>query len=80
MAMSEAQVQAFSSASGGLDVSVLSLVCTGGLIATLFVWAAWALVDVWQGWSHEKVRRGVLTHFTVRLILLLLISTWMFAS
>lgn len=80
MAMSSAQEQAFNAASGGVDSSILSLICLGGLLATLFVWAAWALVDIWQGWSNEKVRNSALIHFTVRLVILLLVSTWMFAS
>ncbi|MFP1878516.1 TIGR03758 family integrating conjugative element protein [Brenneria izadpanahii] len=80
MAMSSAQEQAFNAASGGVEINILSLICIGGLLATLFVWAAWALVDVWQGWSNENVRNSALIHFGVRLVFLLVISTWMFAS
>ncbi len=39
--MTGAQEQAFNAASGGVEVSILSLICIGGLLATLFVWAAW---------------------------------------
>lgn len=78
--MNSTQEQAFKAASGGVEIHLLSLVCLGGLLATLFVWAAWALVDIWKGWSNEKLRHAALVQFTVRLVLLLLASLWMFAS
>ncbi|MBF4190321.1 DUF3262 family protein, partial [Serratia ureilytica] len=37
---------------------MLSLICIGGLLAVLFVWAAWALTDIWKGWSNEKLRNA----------------------
>ncbi|MEL5381342.1 TIGR03758 family integrating conjugative element protein [Serratia ureilytica] len=80
MAMNAAQAQAFKAASGGVEVNILSLICIGGLLAVLFVWAAWALVDVYQGWSNEKVRNGALVHFVIKTVLLLVVSIWMFAS
>lgn len=78
--MTGAQEQAFNAASGGVEVSILSLIFIGGLLATLFVWAAWALIDVYQGWSNEKVRNGALVHFVIKTVLLLVVSIWMFAS
>ena len=78
--MPGAQEQAFNAASGGVEDSILSLICIGGLLATLFVWAAWALIDVYQGWSNEKVRNGALVHFVIKTVLLLVVSIWMFAS
>ncbi|ELQ9312255.1 TIGR03758 family integrating conjugative element protein [Serratia marcescens] len=80
MAMTGAQEQAFKAASGGVEVNILSLICIGGLLAVLFVWAAWALTDIWKGWSNEKVRNAAMVQFAVRLVLLLLVVTWMFAS
>ncbi|HEI9711401.1 TPA: TIGR03758 family integrating conjugative element protein [Serratia marcescens] len=80
MAMTGAQEQAFKAASGGVEVNILSLICIGGLLAVLFVWAAWALVDVYQGWSNAKVRNGALVHFVIKTVLLLVVSIWMFAS
>ncbi|HHU1426388.1 TPA: TIGR03758 family integrating conjugative element protein, partial [Escherichia coli] len=44
------------------------------------LWAAWALLDVWAGWSNEKVRSAMLGRFFIRLALLLVLSIWMFAS
>ncbi|HFF8810610.1 TPA: TIGR03758 family integrating conjugative element protein [Klebsiella pneumoniae] len=80
MAMNAAQEQAFRAASGGVEVNILSLICIGGLLAVLFVWATWALIDVYQGWSNEKVRNGALVHFVIKTVLLLVVSIWMFAS
>ncbi|ENR6207249.1 MULTISPECIES: TIGR03758 family integrating conjugative element protein [Serratia] len=80
MAMNAAQEQAFKAASGGIEVNILSLICIGGLLAVLFVWAAWALTDIWKGWSNEKLRNAAMVQFAVRLVLLLLVVTWMFAS
>lgn len=80
MAMTGAQEQAFKAASGGVEVNILSLICIGGLLAVLFVWAAWALTDIWKGWSKEKVRNEAMGQFTVRLVLLLLVVTWMFTT
>ncbi|BEM54889.1 hypothetical protein SME20J_35760 [Serratia marcescens] len=80
MAMTGAQEQAFKAASGGVEVNILSLICIGGLLAVLFVWAAWALTDIWKGWSNEKLRNAAMAQFAVRLVLLLLVVTWMFAS
>ncbi|AYJ92236.1 TIGR03758 family integrating conjugative element protein [Klebsiella pneumoniae] len=80
MAMTGAQEQAFNAASGGVEVNILSLICIGGLLATLFVWAVWAWIDVYQGWSNEKVRTKALIHFVLKTVLLLLVVTWMFVS
>nr|HBA7838735.1 TIGR03758 family integrating conjugative element protein [Escherichia coli] len=52
----------------------------GLLFAVMFLWAAWALLDVWAGWSNEKVRSAMLGRFFIRLTLLLVLSIWMFAS
>lgn len=80
MAMTGAQEQAFKAASGGIEINILSLICIGGLLAVLFFWAAWALTDIWKGWSNEKLRNAAMVQFAVRLVLLLLVVTWMFAS
>lgn len=80
MSMNTAQSTAFKAASGNIDVSVLSLVCTGTLLAFLFFWAAWAASDVWVGWSNERVRHAALVRFTIRAVILLVVSIWIFAS
>ncbi|MBJ2719879.1 TIGR03758 family integrating conjugative element protein, partial [Salmonella enterica subsp. enterica serovar Newport] len=54
MGMTSAQSTAFKAASGNVEVSILHLVCIGGLLACRFLWAAWALSGVWTGWSNEK--------------------------
>ncbi|HCJ7369227.1 TPA: TIGR03758 family integrating conjugative element protein [Enterobacter hormaechei subsp. xiangfangensis] len=80
MAMTGAQEQAFNAASGGVEINVMSLVCIGGLLAVLFVWAAWAWIDVYEGWRNEKVPTKALIRFVVKTVLLLVVVMWMFAS
>ncbi|EQC4461873.1 TIGR03758 family integrating conjugative element protein, partial [Escherichia coli] len=50
MPMTSEQTNAFKAGSGSLDVNILHLLCIGALLAFLFLWAAWALSDVWTGW------------------------------
>ncbi|MBD2799570.1 TIGR03758 family integrating conjugative element protein [Xenorhabdus sp. M] len=78
--MTDAQRNAFEVASGHFDIHFLSLVCVGFFLAPLFLWVAWAAVDVWNGWANEKVRNQTLSQFALRTALLLVISVWMFAS
>ena len=80
MPMTSEQTNAFKAGSGSLDVNILHLLCIGALLAFLFLWAAWALSDVWTGWSNTKVRDAALGRFAVRTVLLLLVCIWIFAS
>ncbi|HBS7698698.1 TIGR03758 family integrating conjugative element protein [Klebsiella variicola subsp. variicola] len=80
MPITSEQTNAFKAGSGSLDVNILHLLCIGALLAFLFLWAAWALSDVWTGWSNTKVRDAALGRFAVRTVLLLLVCIWMFAS
>ncbi|CGT99396.1 TIGR03758 family integrating conjugative element protein [Escherichia coli] len=80
MPMTSEQTNAFKAGSGSLDVNILHLLCIGALLAFLFLWAAWALSDVWTGWSNTTVRDAALGRFAVRTVLLLLVCIWMFAS
>ncbi|WP_319928288.1 TIGR03758 family integrating conjugative element protein [Xenorhabdus santafensis] len=57
--MTPTQRNAFEVASGHFDIHFLYLVCVGFFLATLFLWAAWAAVDVWNGWANEKVRNQI---------------------
>lgn len=79
--MNPQQQQAFEAAAGpGMTANVLNLLCIGALLAVLFLWAAWGLVDVYRGWSNEKVRSANMVRFAIRAVLLLLVCIWMFAS
>jgi Protein of unknown function (DUF3262). len=80
MGMTSVQSMAFKAASGNVEVSILHLVCIGALLAFLFLWAAWALSDIWVGWSNETVRNAALGRFAIRTMILLIVSIWMFAS
>jgi integrating conjugative element protein (TIGR03758 family) len=80
MGMTSAQSAAFKTSSGNIEISILHLLCIGGLLALLFLWVGWALADVWNGWSNGKVRDAALGRFAIRTVLLLVICIWMFAS
>lgn len=80
MGMTAGQTAAFTAASGHLDIPLLHLACVGFLVAVLFLWAAWALADVWNGWANEKVRHAPLVRFAIRAVLLIVVSIWMFAN
>jgi integrating conjugative element protein (TIGR03758 family) len=80
MAMDSAQSIAFKAASGNIDANVLHLVCIGLLLSVLFLWAGWALVDIWNGWSNGKVTHATLGKYVIRFVGLLIACIWMFAS
>lgn len=79
MSMTGGQITAFKAASD-FDPQLLNLICVGFLLAALFLWAAWAAIDVWSGWANEKVRSAAFGNFSKRVIFLLIVSIWMFAS
>ncbi|MBL1880987.1 TIGR03758 family integrating conjugative element protein [Klebsiella pneumoniae] len=63
-----------------MSPAVLNLLCIGALLAVLFLWAAWGLVDVYRGWANENVRTARVGQFAVRAVILLVVCIWMFAS
>jgi integrating conjugative element protein (TIGR03758 family) len=80
MSMDAGQTQAFKAASGGMEPGTLGIICEGVLFAVLLVWAAWAFVDVWQGWANQKVRSALMGRFVIKTIILLVITVWMFGN
>ncbi|AFI91579.1 TIGR03758 family integrating conjugative element protein [Pectobacterium sp. CHL-2024] len=78
--MNAAQKAAWSAASGNTDPSVLNLLILGLLFSILFLWATWALVMAYKGWTTKSIGAESIGTFTVRLILLLVISIFLFAS
>ncbi|MBC8947041.1 TIGR03758 family integrating conjugative element protein [Xenorhabdus indica] len=81
MAMDNIQTQAFKAGTGGgIELASLEVLCIGLLIAVLFIWAAWGMMDVYKGWANEKVRETVLTQFCIRAVFLILVCVWMFAN
>ncbi|MCC3701661.1 TIGR03758 family integrating conjugative element protein [Rouxiella badensis] len=78
--MNDAQNQAFKAASGGLDSHVMYLLCMGLLVGILFLWAAWGISDVWQGWAETKVKEKAMVRWLLRAVLLIVMSLWMFSS
>ncbi|QCP62298.1 TIGR03758 family integrating conjugative element protein [Pantoea sp. SO10] len=80
MAMTAAQEVAFKAASGNVEPNLLHLLCLGLLIAFLFFWAAWAIVDVYSGWTSQRLKEGAMGRAIIRSVLLLVVSIWMFCS
>lgn len=80
MAMTAEQTAAFKAASGDLDPAVMHLVWLGLLFATLFLWAAWAAVDLYTGWTNQRVRASAAKSLFVRSIVLIVMSLWIFGS
>ncbi|MCW0938427.1 TIGR03758 family integrating conjugative element protein [Pantoea sp. RG18] len=72
MAMTAAQINAFKTASGNIDIRVLYLVSVRPLLCVLFLWGAWAKVDVWHSWANTKVRGSALARFVIRSVALLI--------
>lgn len=65
MAMTAAQINAYKTSSGKIDIGVLYLVTVGLLLCVLFLWAAWAAVDVRHGRANTKVRDAALARFVI---------------
>ncbi len=63
MGMSAVQSSAFKAASGEMDISALHLLSLGLLLPCFFSGRPRALLDVWAGWSNEKVRSAMLGRF-----------------
>ncbi|MDE1485150.1 TIGR03758 family integrating conjugative element protein [Xenorhabdus bovienii] len=81
MAMDSIQEQAFKAASGNdVPLAALEFICIGTFLASLFLWAAWGMLDIYKGWANEKVREAAFVQFVIRAIILLLVCIWMFAS
>ncbi|POW52733.1 TIGR03758 family integrating conjugative element protein (plasmid) [Pantoea piersonii] len=80
MAMTAAQEAAFKAGSGNVEPNLLHLLCLGLLIGFLFFWAAWAIVDVYSGWTNQRLKEGAMGRAVVRSVLLLVVSIWMFCS
>ncbi|WP_082204258.1 TIGR03758 family integrating conjugative element protein [Pantoea sp. RIT-PI-b] len=59
--------------SGNIDISVLYLVPVGLLLCVLFLWAAWAALDVWHGWEKTKVKDATLVRFFICSVALLIV-------
>lgn len=78
--MNDAQTAAFKAATGNVEPAVLNLLFIGSLIALLTLWAGWGLVHVYRGYASGNVKAQALQRFTVRVVVLLLVSMFLFAS
>lgn len=78
--MNEAQMAAFKAASNDASPSFLNLLFVGSLLAVLTLWAGWGLVHVYRGYAAGQVNLTAIQRFVVRVVILLLLSTYLFAS
>ncbi|MDT1838199.1 TIGR03758 family integrating conjugative element protein, partial [Acinetobacter baumannii] len=52
----------------------------GTLVAVLFLWAAFAFVTVYRGWEAGNVSEKTVLSFVIRVVVLLVVSLFLFAS
>lgn len=78
--MTHEQASAWAIGAGNLDPSLLKLLILSGLYAALFLWGTWALVHAYKGWTKKTIDADALGTFVIRLVLLLTLSLFFFAS
>ncbi len=78
--MNEAQTRAFKVAANNVEPSVLNTLFIGSLMAVLMLWAGWGLVHVYRGYALGQIKEQTVMRFVLRVFLLLVVSTYLFAS
>ncbi|EKN3342818.1 TIGR03758 family integrating conjugative element protein [Yersinia enterocolitica] len=78
--MNEAQTAAFKAAASNVDPSVLNLLFISSLISLLTLWAGWGFVHVYRGYAAGNIKGSAVQRFVVRVVILLLVSLYLFAS
>ncbi|PLR35042.1 TIGR03758 family integrating conjugative element protein [Chimaeribacter californicus] len=78
--MTDAQTSAFKVASGNAEPALLNTLFIGALIALLILWAGWGLVHVYRGYAAGKIQEQTMARFVIRLVLLIVISLYLFAG
>lgn len=78
--MTHEQEQAFRASTNNADPNLLNLLFIGTLVAVLFLWAAFAFVTVYRGWESGSVSENTVLSFVIRVVVLLVVSLFLFAS
>lgn len=78
--MNDAQTRAFKVAANNVEPSVLNTLFIGSLMAVLMLWAGWGLVHVYRGYALGHIKEQTVVRFVLRVFLLLVVSTYLFAS
>ncbi|MCQ0763554.1 TIGR03758 family integrating conjugative element protein [Klebsiella pneumoniae] len=78
--MTHEQEQAFRASTNNADPNLLNLLFIGTLVAVLFLWAAFAFVTVYRGWESGNVSEKTVLSFVIRVVVLLVVSLFLFAS
>ena len=76
--MTHEQEQAFRASTN--NPNLLNLLFIGTLVAVLFLWAAFAFVTVYRGWEAGNVSEKTVLSFVIRVVVLLVVSLFLFAS
>jgi integrating conjugative element protein (TIGR03758 family) len=80
MAMTSAQQSAWNAGTGGSAApSDLNLLILGCLFGFLFLFAAWSLLQAYQGVKNKTVRMDKLAETAIRLVVLILMSLFFYA-
>ena len=78
--MTHEQEQAFRASTNNADPNLLNLLFIGTLVAVLFLWAAFAFVTVYRRWEAGNVSEKTVLSFVIRVVVLLVVSLFLFAS
>ncbi|HBS0520112.1 TPA: TIGR03758 family integrating conjugative element protein [Klebsiella pneumoniae] len=78
--MTHEQEQAFRASTNNADPNLLNLLFIGTLVAVLFLWAAFAFVTVYRCWEAGNVSEKTVLSFVIRVVVLLVVSLFLFAS
>lgn len=78
--MNDAQTQAFKAAASGADPAKLNVLFIGALIALLILWVGWGFLHVYRGYAAGRVSEQTLMRAVIRMILLIVVSLFLYAS
>ena len=79
MSMTSAQQSGWSAGTGGgMEPSALNLLILGLLGALLFLFVAWVLVTAYRGVSDKSIPMSKLPESAIRLVVLLLVTLFLF--
>lgn len=72
--MNNIQEQAFKAATQGSSPSELFFLCAGIFSAVLFLWAAWVLIDVYNGTKDGQIKWDQFGNICFRLTMVIILG------
>ncbi|POA51848.1 MULTISPECIES: TIGR03758 family integrating conjugative element protein [unclassified Pseudomonas] len=79
MSISSAQSDAFNAASGATAQASTNLI-VGSVMTVAMLWAAWALYSIWRGWATKNIDRSIASSSAIRVLLLLMVLSFIVLS